>query len=45
MVSVARKDLKVTFEVCVIFAKVENEVKGIRGFRKNVNKQDRTVEQ
>lgn len=38
MVFVVRKDLKVIFEGCVIFVKVENEVKGIRGFRKNVNK-------
>lgn len=48
MVSLARKNLKVTFEGHAIFAKVKkNEAKGITGFRKNtkVNKHDRTVEQ
>lgn len=47
MVSLARKNLKVTFERYAIFAKVKNKAKGIIGFRKNtkVNKHDKTVEQ
>ena len=45
MVSMTKKNLKVTFEGYGIFVKVENKAKGITGFGKNtkVNKHDRAV--